>query len=256
MTFPREFPLGVPVGTVLTSPTIESMDINISKSINGVDGDLINGHIEFTDVELTGTCSINTSGNIVTTGDVTCDNLNVNDVVVGTSLSVPSLVVTTVTCDTVDASISKCNRHEPRDIGTQSIDCSTGTVLALNFLQYDHWLITLSDSSSPQACAVLTTTATLVDTSGGFPEVRVRPCAEYSITFKAAAGQVGGIGLSPGIFPASFRGLSAADLLGPRTGQVTETDGDEDWIRIDLINTGTTTAPIYSCSVTMGSKLS
>ena len=256
MTFPLVWTSGVANGQTIPGSEFEQLDEDHSKSINGVDGDTVNGHIEFTDVELTGTSSINCTGNIVTTGDITCEALNVDDVVIGTSLSVPGFLANTITCQYVNSTISTAWRHQPENVGTQSIDCSTGTVLALNFLQYDHWIITLSDSSDPTTCAILTTVATLVDTSGGFPEVRVKPGAEYSITFKAAAGQIGGIGLSTGVFPARFRGLSAADLLGPRTGQVTETDGDEDWIRIDLINTGTTTAPIYSCSVTMGSKLS
>ena len=68
MTFPLVWTSGVANGQTIPGSEFEQLDEDHSKSINGVDGDTVNGHIEFTDVELTGTSSINCTGNIVTTG--------------------------------------------------------------------------------------------------------------------------------------------------------------------------------------------
>lgn len=267
MTFPREFPLGVPVGTVLTSPTVESMDINISKSINGVDGDTVAGAVIFTGSTLGGSSTVNT------TGDVTCDELTANGVAnfnddffcVGDAafganceisgiLTVGDAIIVSGGTNRIETDRVIVNRVICTSPGTQSIDCSTGTVLALNFIADDTWVVTLSDSSDPTSCAILTTTCTLVDTNGT-AHLQLKPGSKCSILFKAAAGQTGGIGLTPGIFPASFRGISDADMMGPRTGGATGFDGEEDWIRIDLVNIGTAAAPVYSCTLTMGGKV-
>lgn len=238
MTFPREYPLGVPAMQVITSTNFDNWDIRISKAINGVDGDTIAGAIEFENVTLTTNSAIDTDGNIVTTGDITGANIVGTQTIVGDDVVAGSLFSTH----------AQPYRTVPRGVGSQTIDTSTGTVLALNFTTRDTWEIVLDNGADPAIVAALGTTATLVDTVGspGDPG-EVLPGAKISITFRAGAAQTGGIGISPSatVFPASFHGITKADLVGPRTGV-------NDWIRLELENIGTAATPKYACKITMG----
>lgn len=245
MTFPREYPLGVPSLQVISSQNFENWDVRISKAINGVDGDTIAGAVEFESALLTTNSAINTDGYIVTTGDVTAAN------VIGTQ----SVTSDSVVAESALATESKAYRTVPRGIGAQTIDTSTGAVLALNFTTRDHWLITLENGADPAVPAVLATVATLIDTvaSPGDPG-EVLPMAKISIEFRASSSQTGGIGISSSatVFPASFHGLTKADLVGPRSGANTGLGGENDWIRIELQNIGTAAVPRYACTVSMG----
>lgn len=259
MTFPLVFPSGVADGQTIFADEYEQLDVDHSKAINGVDGDVAAGALEFSDCDLTGTSSINISGAIETSADVTAENLYIgqdafvdgnlevhgnelivnNDLSVGVSAFAPYLFT---------------RRIIPISGGTQTIDTSTAAVLALDFTQHRDWLITLNNGADPTLPAVLATTTTLVDTHADSWR-EVPPKMKFTITFIAGAAQVGGIGLSPtaAVFPASFHGITKADRVGPRSGANGVGGGTNDWMRVELENVGTTGTPRYACSMTMGS---
>lgn len=257
MTFPLVWTSGVANGQVIPGSEFEQLDEDHAKAINGVDGDVAAGALEFSDCDLTGTSSVDITGPITTTQDVSCANLYasqdaevqgnlvvqgndlqvVNDITVGVSAFIPYLFT---------------RRILPISGGTQTIDTSTGTVLALDFTQHRDWLITLNNGAASTQPAVLATVATLVDTHADSWR-KVEPKMKFTITFVAGAAQAGGIGLSTGVLPASFHGLTVADLVGPRSGAATGTGGANDWMRIELENIGTAGTPRYACSMTMGS---
>ena len=259
MTFPLVWTSGVANGQVIPGSEFEQLDEDHSKAINGVDGDVAAGALEFSDCDLTGTSSVDITGPITTTQDVSCANLYVsqdaevqgnlvvqgnelqvvNDLSVGVSAFIPYLFT---------------RRIIPISGGTQTIDTSTGTVLALDFTQHRDWLITLNNGANAALPAVLATISTLVDTHADSWR-KVEPKMKFTITFVAGAAQAGGIGISPSIavFPSSFHGLTKADLVGPRSGANGVGGGANDWMRIELENIGTAGTPRYACSMTMGS---
>ncbi len=263
MTFARIWPAGVAAAQVIEPIELETLDIDHSKAINGVDGDIAAGALELSDCDLTGTSSIDITGDIHTTGFVDTDanlyvgqdaditgNLEVhgNDLIVDQSLTVTgSANIRYMYMRRIIPDLSGVG-------GVQTIDTSTATVLALDFTAYTDWLITLNNGADPALPAVLATIATLVDTHVD-SERTSPPTTKFTITFRAGAAQTGGIGISPSVavFPASFHGLTKADLVGPRSGANGVGGGTNDWMRIELENIGTTGTPRYSCSVTMGS---
>jgi hypothetical protein len=263
MSYTRQYPGGVPVGQVISSGNFEYWDISISTAIDGTGGGVYDGPVILTNTALTDDSYVDI------TGDVACANVTASvsvntvdlfvsddaafgdDVEISGILTVLDAILVTSGSNRIEADRILVNRILCASPGTQSIDCSTGTQLALNFITDDTWEITLSDSSDPTTCAILSTTVLLTDTSGT-ANLRVKHGSKITITFRAATGQIGGIGLSPGIFPASFLGIRAADLIGPRTGEISESGGASDWIRMELENIGTETAPLYSVAITMG----
>lgn len=259
MSYTRQYPGGVPALQMITPGNFEYWDISISTAIDGTGGGTYSGPIILTNTRLEGTSEIDITGFIDTTGDVTCANIYVsqdafvsgnlevqgnelivfNDLSVGVSGFVPYLFT---------------RRIIPPSGGTQSIDTSTGTVLALDFTQHRDWQITLTNGPDPSEPAILATVATLVDTHADSWR-EVPPKMKFTITFRAGSGQDGGIGIDPdaGVFPASFHGISASDLVGPRSGGLGVSGGEFDWMRLELENIGTTGAPVYACKMTMGS---
>lgn len=259
MTFPRIWPAGVAAAQELAPLEFETLDIDHTKAINGVDGDVVAGPLEFSDCDLTGTSSIDITGSIATTTTVdvgttltVVDEAFLNYLeVAGNALFNGNLSLPTTG---VDARTVLADRVVPRTIGTQTIETDTAEVLALDFTLHDTFVITLDNAGDPTAPAVLATVATLTDTSGT-AELQVKPGAKLSITFKAGSTQTGGIGISSlaGVFPASFHGISKADLVGPRSGALGVGGGTNDWMRLELENIGTTGTPKYACKMTMGS---
>lgn len=244
MTFPREFPLGVPALQVISPTNFENWDIRISQAVDGTGGGVYAGAIELTGALLSGTSAIDTDGNLTTTGDVTAANF------IGTQTVSSDEVVAVASF----ATTSLPYRTSPRAVGSQTIDTSTGAVLALDFTTRDTWEITLNNGADPNEPAVLGTTATLTDTAGVGDPAEVKPGMKITVTFKAGAAQVGGIGISPSatVFPASFHGLTKADLVGPRSGANGVGGGTNDWMRLELENIGTAATPKYACKMTMG----
>lgn len=262
MTFPLVFPSGVADGQTIFADEYEQLDVDHSKAINGVDGDVAAGALEFSDCDLTGTSSINISGPIETTDDVTAENvtatatLNTDElfasgaasfgstVEVSGVLTVLDAVVVSSGTERIEADRIIVNRVLCESPGTQTIDTATATTLAVNFIADDTWVITLLNGADPTAAAVLSTVGAFTDTNGT-AHLQLKPGSKVSILFKAGAGQVGGIGLHPNVFPASVIGLSPAELAGPQHGA-------NDWMRVDLVNIGTAATPKYSATLTMG----
>lgn len=255
MTFPREYPLGVPAAQVISSQNFENWDIRISKAVDGVDGGAYSGAVELTNALLSGTSAVNTDGNIATTGDVECAN-----VIVSQTASIEDMSATNALVDIAQIETCSVERMTCKTAGTQAIDTSSATVLALNFITRDTWIITLTNVSDPTAPAILSTVATLVDTDAN-ADLRVKTGSKLSVLFIAGATQTGGIGIShtATVLPSSFRGLTKSDLIGPRgcgpisIGTARGLGGEHDWMRLDLVNVGTPTVPKYECTMSMGS---
>lgn len=262
MTHPRTYPAGFPGGPIPSS-FLTALDRDLSECVDGVGGGPYSGPIELSDLEMTGTGSIDISGPIITSSFVEIGvNLTVVDETFLRILEVSegSRFYGVATFDIfadftlgLNAQTILADRIGPKTIGTQSIDCDGATALALDFTLHDRFVITLFSGGDPTQLARYSTAVVLTDTHAT-PERQVKPGWEFVVKFVAGAGQAGGIGLLSSAFPASFIDKDPADFIGPSTGQHTNADGENDWLELRLVNIGSAATPRYTCKVTMGGK--
>lgn len=248
MTHARTYPGGFPGGPIPSS-FLTAMDRDIAECVDGVGGGTYGGNIILTNLHVSGTSVWNTPG------DITAGTITATADVVTDGLSFSGAAGTWCALDTyVQARTILADRVVTTNAPAQALDTDSVTSASFDFTLNDTFEVSLVNGASSAQVATLTTAFTITDTSGT-TELKVKKGAKISITFRAAAGQTGGIGLHPNCFPASFQGFDVAAAYGPQTGKFTGLDGEEDWMNLALENIGTDAAPVYSCRITMGAKL-
>ena len=206
-------PLGWAPKDPVLAAQLNHLDQQLVQAVNGVGGGAYDGPLQLSDVELMpgGAGGIHGAGKIDTTGIIKTDKAVTGGVVKGAKI-------------------------QPDSALFQSLDMAAVVSCTLDFTAFDHFIVELFDTNTPNQVAVLP--QLVFNTATPNPDREVKRGARFEITFVADAGQLGGIQLGPNAWPASVRFRSKTDRL---------LDGSDntDLTTFELVNRGTPQQPEF-----------
>jgi hypothetical protein len=232
--FPRVKPLGWSLFDILASALMNQLDIDHSKSVNGDDGGTWGGPVIFTNATLSGTSTVNTSGDITTSGTILAPTINGNTITASLDL---------VAGDSLKAFTVMGNKTQPQAVFTASYDVNAtlGVVGALDFTANDTFDLTLTDGSGAGTVAQLGS-LTIAACTNANTDKEVKKGAKIVIRIHTT--QPAGAQTTDGAtWPASFAFASQADKA------INLLPGQFSYYELELEQVGTPAAPSFLASV-------